>query len=220
MHTLPPPLRAVVFDFDGTLLDSLPMVLRAHHHAIAPFHPPLTDAEMFDRLGGPPERTLQAMLRDPAHAAEALRRIEAYWTSNEHEAQPYPGVRETLAGLRARRLALGLWTGRDRASTLRLLQAHDFDGLFTTSVCGDDLATHKPDPAGLREVLRRLAVGADEAIYLGDAAVDVQAGAACGVRTVFIHHGREVAPEITTLAWRVVETPAEAYALLAATLEA
>jgi HAD superfamily hydrolase (TIGR01509 family) len=169
---------------------------------------------MFERLGGPPERTLQAMLRDPAHAAEALRRIEEYWKDHEHEAQPYPGAHEALNGLRQRGIELGLWTGRDHDSTGRMLQVHGFADRFTTTVCGDDLASHKPDPAGLREVLRRLAVRPDEAIYLGDAAVDVQAGAACGVRTVLIHHGRPIAPEAAAQAWRSVETPAEAYALV------
>lgn len=211
--------RAVIFDFDGTLLDSLPLVLRAHHHAVEPFHPRLTDAEMFERLGGPPARTLQAMLRDPTHAAEALRRIEEYWTRHEHEARPYSGAREMLTGLRARGHLLGLWTGRDRASTRRLMAAQGFDDLFAVMVCGDDLSSHKPDPAGLREVLRRLAVVPNDALYFGDASVDVFAGASCGVRTVFIRHGRESAPEVAAQAWRIVETPAEAYAMLIPGLE-
>jgi HAD superfamily hydrolase (TIGR01509 family) len=214
MPERPPPPRAVVFDLDGTLIDSLPLVLRAHHHAIAPFHPPLTDAQLLARFGGPPARLLRALLGDAAQAAEALRRLEEHWTVNAHEAQPFAGARALLADLRARGLALGLWTGRDRASTEALLRAHGLDAFFATSVCGDDLATHKPDAAGLREILQQLAVRADEALYVGDAEVDVRAGAAAGVRTLLIRHGREVAPEVVTQAWRVVETPGEAFALM------
>ena len=208
-----PPLRAVVFDLDGTLIDSLPLVLRAHHHALAPFHPPLTDAQMFARFGGPPARTLAALLGNADHTAEALRRMEDYWAAHAHEALMFAGASELLASLRAGGRGLGLWTGRDRATTEQVLTAHALR--VDAAVCGDDLPTHKPDAAGLREILSSLAVRADEALYVGDAEVDVLAGVACGVRTVLIRHGRTVAADVLAQAWRVVETPGEAYAVVA-----
>ena len=216
MAERPPSCRAVVFDFDGTLVDSMPMVLAAHAHAIEPYHPPLSGPEWFARLGGPPVRTLTELLPDAAHVAPALRRLEDFMAVRAAQVRPFAGGRELLATLAAAGCATGLWTGRDRATTEEMLRLHHLDGGLAASVCGDDLATHKPHPEGLRVVLQRLNVAAAAALYVGDADVDVLAGAELGLRTVLIRHGRAVAPEVAARAWRVVDTPAEAYALVAA----
>jgi len=69
------PVRAVIFDLDGTLVDSMPHVLRAFAHALAPFRPDLDIDGIFHGLGGPPERTLLDLTGDAEKAAEALRRL-------------------------------------------------------------------------------------------------------------------------------------------------
>ena len=84
------PKRAVVFDLDGTLLDSLPLVLEAIRHALEPFGGSPT-MDIFARLGGPPERFLADLLPDPVHVPEALRRMVAFHHRNHHLIQPYPG---------------------------------------------------------------------------------------------------------------------------------
>lgn len=211
-------IRAVIFDLDGTLLDSMPLVLRAFAHALAPFRPDLDMAGIFQRLGGPPERTFLELTGDEAKAAEALRRLDSFGFENGELVQPFDGMRSLLEKLHSTGVRLAIWTGRDRQTTGSLLTAHDLAGFFTTVVCGDDLATHKPHPAGLLEILARLDVQAHEALYSGDADADVLGGAEAGVRTVLIHHGREVEPSIATRAWQVVGTPPQAYALIAAAL--
>ena len=75
------PTRAVVFDLDGTLLDSLPLVLRAFTHAVAPFGGRPTMA-MFATLGGPPERIFGDMVADPNQVPAALRRLHDYNLEN------------------------------------------------------------------------------------------------------------------------------------------
>lgn len=206
-------VRAVVFDLDGTLVNSLPLVLQAYAHALAPFRPELTEAEIYALLGGPPERFFAELLGEPAQAAEALARLEKFGLENWQLIEPFAGMAELIEALRER-CALGLWTGRDRESTEWLLRDHGLAGKVRTYVCGDDLATHKPDPAGLREVLRRLDATPEEALFAGDADVDVLAGAAIGVRTILIEHDRVVEESVKMKAWRVVKTPAEAYAII------
>lgn len=206
-------VRAVVFDLDGTLVDSMPLVLRAYAHALAPFRPDLSDEAVLALLGGPPDRFFAELLGDPAHAAQALRRLEEFGAANWGLIEPFAGMAETIEALRER-CALALWTGRDRESTEWLLREHGLASAVRACVCGDDLASHKPDPAGLREALRQLGVGAAEAIFVGDADVDVLAGAEAGVRTVLIEHGRAISPEVRAKAWRIVGTPTEAYRLL------
>ena len=203
-------LRAVVFDLDGTLLDSLPLVLAAIGHALEPFgrKPP---AEIFARLGGPPERFLPKLLDDLAHVPAALERMHAYHRDNIHLVQPFEGVLRLLEQLKTSGVQVGVWTGRDRASTVQMFQQHRLDGLVATVVCGDDLPTHKPDPEGLCEVLRRLNVKPEETLFVGDADVDVLGGVACGVDTLLIKHGREIEAQISGQSWHTALSPAEAY---------
>jgi HAD superfamily hydrolase (TIGR01509 family) len=212
MNVAPAP-RAVVFDLDGTLLDSLPLVLAAITHALEPFGTRPT-MDIFATLGGPPARFLPDFLRDVNHLPVAMARLEAYHRENTHLIQPFEGVPAMLADLRALGVQVAIWTGRDRISAERLLLAHQLQGYFATVVCGDDLPTHKPEPEGLREIMRRLGVSPSETVFVGDADVDVLGGAACGVDTILIRHNREIEAHITSKSWHAVISPAEAYALV------
>jgi HAD superfamily hydrolase (TIGR01549 family) len=205
--------RAVVFDLDGTLLDSLPQVLRAFAHALEPFGPRPT-MEIFARLGGPPSRVFHTLLDKIEHVPSAIERLEAFNRDNDHLIEPFSGMAATLAQLQAHGVRLAVWTGRDRETTRALMRLHRMEDYFHTVLCGDDLATHKPDPQGLREIIRRLGVDADEVIMVGDADVDVLGGVACAVDTVLIRHAREVDVAVSTKAWRTVGSPGEAYALV------
>jgi pyrophosphatase PpaX len=204
--------RAIVFDLDGTLVDSLPLVLRAFAHALEPFGPRPT-MELFARLGGPPARIFSGLVHDQKHVPAAMKRLHEFNREHHHLIRPFDGVGVVLEQLRTRGAALAVWTGRDRASTDWLLQTHGLDGFFSTVLCGDDLPSHKPDPAGLQDILRQLAVKPAEALLVGDADVDVLGGAACNVDTLLIGHAREVEKTIRAKAWRTVVSPFEAYEL-------
>lgn len=208
------PTSAVVFDLDGTLVDSLPLVLRAITHAIEPFGPVRPTMEIFARLGGPPERFMPGLLDDPRNTPVALQRMEDFHRENHHMIRPFDGATDVLEKLRARDVQIGIWTGRDRETTDWLLNHHGLTRFFDTVVCGDDLPSHKPDPAGLREILLRLETPGRETLYVGDADVDVLGGAACSVDTLLIRHSREIDAEIRSKAWRTVTSPVEAYALV------
>ena len=205
---------AVVFDLDGTLVDSLSLVLRSIAHAIEPFGPPRPTMEIFARLGGPPERFLPGLIGSDQHVPEAMERMGAFHRANQHLIAPFTGAALALENLRARGIALAIWTGRDRESGEWLLREQGLTELFATVVYGDDLPTHKPEPEGMREILRRLDVPAAETIFVGDADVDVLGGVAAGVDTILIRHARELNAAVRGQAWRTVETPADAFALL------
>jgi HAD superfamily hydrolase (TIGR01509 family) len=206
--------RAVVFDLDGTLIDSLPLVLNSIAHALEPFGARPT-MEIFAKLGGPPDRFLPTLLDDPRHVPTAMVRMTTYHRENLHLVQPFAGALEMLAALRARGMQLAIWTGRDRESGTEILGDLELADYFSTIVFGDDLPTHKPDPQGLREIMTRLGVNAAETLFVGDADVDVLGGAGCSVDTILIEHTRAIAPAVRAQAWRCVPTPAEAFALLA-----
>lgn len=205
------PTRAVVFDLDGTLLDSLSLVLRAFTHAVAPFGGRPTMA-MFATLGGPPDKVFNDLVDDPGQVPAALRRLHDFNQENQHLITPFAGAVELLDQLRARSVRLGVWTGRDRASTDYLLKVHQLTERFEAVVCGDDLASHKPDSEGLINLLKRLEVTAAHTLYVGDADVDVLGGAGARVDTILISQARVANPSVAAKAWRTVDSPAAAYA--------
>ncbi len=208
-------MKAVVFDLDGTLIDSIPLVLRAFIHALEPFRPELTEADIFMRLGGPPERTMAELVGDDeARVMEALRRLETFGFANAHLVQPFPGMRDMLVELRARGLKIAVWTGRDRTTTEAILRIHELAGFFNAVICGDDLPTHKPHPGGLEEIFTTLSVSAGQAFLVGDADADVLGGSAAGVDTLLIRHAREPDMAVVAKVWGMVDTPAEAYRIV------
>lgn len=203
--------RAVVFDLDGTLIDSMPFVLRAFAHALAPFRPDLNANDIFLRLGGPPERTLLELTGDAAKANEALRRLDAFGFTDVSLVPPFAGVHAFLTTLVERGLRLAVWTGRDRMTTEMILRGHGLAEFFRDMVCGDDLSSHKPHPEGLVALMQRLRVSPVETVFVGDSDVDVIGGAEAGVRTVLIDHGRVIPNGVKERVWRQLGRPDEAY---------
>ena len=206
--------RVVVFDLDGTLFDSLPGVLRAIRHALEPFESRPLTMDIFPNLGGPPERFFPGLLRDPSHAPAALARLSSFVAENGWDASPYPGATVLLEDLVRAGFRTAVWTGRDRASTLELVQRHALGTLIAAEVCGDDLPSHKPDPEGMAVLLRRFSADPGETLFVGDSDVDVHSGEAAGVRTILIRAGRTLGEAVAGKAWRVAESHADAYALV------
>jgi HAD superfamily hydrolase (TIGR01509 family) len=213
------PPRAVVFDLDGTLLDSLSVVLEALRHALEPYGE-RPGMDIFPQLGGPPEKFLQSLVHDPRHVPVVMERLAEFHRLNGHLLRPFPGVHALLEQLQRRGVRLAIWTGRDRESAGWLLQHHGLAHFFDAVVCGDDLPTHKPEPAGLREIMGRLDVTPAETLFVGDADVDVLGGLSCGVDTMLIRQGREVDATLVAKCWRAVGSPQEAFDVVLAQVPA
>jgi len=181
-----PPVRAIIFDVDGTLVDTIEAYRIVAERAAAPHGIAITrqlvceslnrtDASFWDLVlpENTPERDrLKSELR-----AQAM----ALWPDvlREH-ARLIPGVIVTLQALAASGLRLGIVTGARRGTFEPLAQAGLMD-LFEAVVTGEDVSQPKPHPEGLLRCLEKLGVSAGEAVYVGDTPVDVQAGHAAGV---------------------------------------
>ena len=207
-----PRYRGVVFDLDGTLLDSMPLVVRGLALAVEPFRSRPDRREVMGSLGGPSEACLRRLLGGEAHVAAALARYTEFLGRHEPLSRLFPGARKLVEDLHQAEIHLGLWTGRERSMTVARLGALALDRCFPVLVCGDDLPSHKPDPAGLLRILAQWRLRPDEALFVGDSDQDLAGARAAGVPMVAIRHDREVAPELLKHPVAVVETPPQAYA--------
>ena len=206
-------MRAAIFDLDGTLVDSMPFVVEAFIHAVEPFRARPLEVEVLAQLGGPLEACLRNLLGPLAKESlgPAMERLLRYEHGQEQKLMPFAGARELLALLRSRGVKLGIWTGRDRWSAERVLEVHGLAGFFGAVVCGDDLPTYKPDPAGLLRAIELVGSRAEETVFMGDADADVLGGHAAGVHTIFVHHGRFAPAHVHSRAAEVFAEPGEAY---------
>jgi len=204
--------RGVVFDLDGTLVDSMPIVLDGLAAAVEPYRPRPARDEVMAALGGPSDACVRRLLGSRKHLAAALAAYLGFLVQHEDRIRPFRGARRLLADLSAASVRLGIWTGRERDSALVHLRALALDRYFDALVCGDDLPSHKPDPAGLCRIIRRWRRKPAEVLFVGDSDQDLAGGAAAGASVVTIQHGRRMPPGLLRHALAVADTPAAAYA--------
>jgi HAD superfamily hydrolase (TIGR01509 family) len=168
-------LPVVVFDLDGTLVDSLPATVRCFQDAVAPalgrVPPP---EEIFDRFG-PADQEIVSTWVGPEHAGAALDRLYRGYAEAWRTTRPFPGVTALLEALLAAGRRLALFTGRGRASTDALLAATRLSRVFAVTVTGEEVPRPKPAPDGILAVLERLGAAAEDAVYVGDTVKDVEA---------------------------------------------
>lgn len=195
----------IVFDLDGTLVDSAPDIASSIDAALQSLGLPPCGLEQAQRyLGNGVERLVKRALTgdmwgEPEHAlyVEALARfLNLYDESNGRHTKVYPDVLEALGLLRKAGIRLCGLTNKKRRFTEPLLQAKGLAAFFEFWVCGDDLGRQKPDPAPLLHVMQRLGVAAAATWMVGDSATDVATARAAGVRILAVsygyNHGRDI----------------------------
>jgi HAD superfamily hydrolase (TIGR01549 family) len=179
--------KAVLFDWDGTLLDSAEASFRSFGRLFGSYSLPF-DREAFERTYFPDwYRTYEAMGLAPAHWEEADRRWLGFYT--EEPAQLLPGARAALERLVAAGIPLGLVTSGERERVVADLKRVELGEFFASIVCGTDLAARKPDPAPLRRGLGELGVAPGDAAYVGDSPDDVAMARAAGVFAIAVAGG-------------------------------
>lgn len=179
-----PRARALVLDFDGTVVDSHAYTFGAIRHAVGPWAPGLSDADIHAQFG-PPERVILARWVPAADLDGAYARLQRYYREHAGRVQPHPGLRALLVDARAARIPCGLFTGRAADSAHMLLRALALDALFDAVVAGDAPLRPKPAPDGVLDLARRWGVPAAEVLVAGDSPLDIAAAQAAGARAVF-----------------------------------
>lgn len=195
---MPFPFQALVFDLDGTLIDSAPDMTRVLNRTLAEFgRPALTEAQVRTMVGDG-----SAMLVRQAFAAtgeplgdEAVQPVLRHYLDTYYDdAEPpvlYADVAQTLAVLAARGVRLGLCTNKPERITRKLLGIMGLEGLFGAVAGGDTLPVKKPDGRHLTWVLEQLDAqdGSARAAMIGDNGNDVKAARSAGVPVVAMSYG-------------------------------
>lgn len=186
-----PRYPVVLFDLDGTLINSVRLILDSYHHAMRALGlPPRADEEWLRGLGTP-LRVQFAEYEDGTGRMERL--IAAYREYNlaHHDAAitVYDGVVPVVRALGGAGRRLALVTSKNRAGAERGLRLAGLDALFGVIVGADDVAQPKPHPEPVLRALDQLGARAGEAIFVGDSVHDMHAGRAAGVATAAVLWG-------------------------------
>ncbi|PWT91916.1 MAG: hypothetical protein C5B54_04425 [Acidobacteria bacterium] len=181
--------KAIIFDRDGTLFNSLPVILRSFNYGIEPFTSKRpTDAEWFAAFG-PDEQEVMGKFIPADKKPEAFKRFFEYYQGHFSEIQLYPHVREMLARVKQAVGKIALFTGGGRTSTEFCLREQKILYYFDVLITGDEVINPKPHPEGILKALQTLSVDAHEAMIVGDAGADILAGKDAGVTTVLARWG-------------------------------
>jgi HAD superfamily hydrolase (TIGR01549 family) len=180
-------LKALLFDLDGTLLDSFPAHLEAYRIMFGRFGIEITKESFLKSYSPNWYETYQAM----GLPKEAWEIANAYWLEAAALQTPglFPGVEQILPQL-ANSYKLGLVTSGSKSRVVRDLTRTGINGVFEVVITGDDVQQPKPAPQGLELALARLNVQPREAVYIGDAQADYEMAHAAkvqfvGVRSAF-----------------------------------
>jgi len=192
----PPRPEAVVFDLDGTLVDSLPGIAASTRETVEAFLgrvPERLGDEAVTRMVGEGARILltRAFAAEGAPLPEgALERWRsAYDRLAPTHTRPMPGATRLLDALRDAGVAVGLCTNKPHEATLKLLEALSWRARFDAVRGAGSTPADKPDPRHLLAVLEALGTGPSAAWFIGDSPTDAEAGVAAGVHTVLLAHG-------------------------------
>jgi 2-phosphoglycolate phosphatase len=199
------PLRAVLFDLDGTLLDTAPDMVGAlntlrHEHGLAP----LPYDEVRGAVSHGAARIVKTGFPDasPERRAELQRRfLEIYRGALSRGTRLFPGMEQVLDTLARRRLKSGIVTNKPAWLTDPLLEELGIRARFDCVVSGDTVAERKPHPLPLLHAAMLAEVAPGECIYVGDAERDVQAARAAGMPALVANYGYMLAGE-DSAAWR------------------
>ena len=191
-------VRAVLFDLDGTLVDSAPDLTVATNKMLSALGYPHVNCTQVKGWVGDGARSLvmRALIANFGNVpAESLIEqsyvlFQRYYAESVYQDSTlYPGVHETLQILISRGLALACVTNKPSRFTKPLLEKSGLIGFFGAVVSGDDLSLKKPDPAPLEFAAEQLGVALTACVFVGDSTNDIRAAGAAGIPVLWATYG-------------------------------
>lgn len=194
-------LKAVIFDFDGTLADTAPAIVATMKQTFREMGLPEPEEELIKSTIGLP---LEGCCRISGNleesqvevAASTYRRIFNDYAATHTKV--YPGVVDTMNALAARGLRLAIATSRGPNSLDLVLRTNSIEVVFETRVTGHDGYAPKPAPDMVLVLLERMGLTPDEALVVGDTTFDIEMGNGAGCRTCAVTYGNHSREKLLT----------------------
>lgn len=181
-------IKAIIFDFDGTLANTLPICYYAFQNVFKEFDNKDLSSEEIKAMFGPSET---GIIRDNLSHANKEHAIELYYEkyTERHEQLVIHNkeIDNLIKYLKDKEIKLGIVTGKAKRSLDISLKSLRMDNLFDVIITGDDVDKPKPHPEGLIKALSLLGVENSDAIFIGDSDADIHAGVQANVYTIGVH---------------------------------
>jgi len=184
-------IRGIVFDFDGTIVDSMQMVFSALNDALKKRSLPTIEIELLGRMAGLP---VIDIISSKAHINEAAAKevekdvFETYTSFCRTSCQLLPHVESTLKTLKSKKIKLGLFTTTPRKPLRAVAEKFALKDFFDIMIAKED-AKNKPNPEGLDKIIAEFKIKKDECLYVGDSPIDILTGKAAGIKTIAVTTG-------------------------------
>lgn len=177
---------AVLFDLDGTVVDTIPHILASFRHATAEvLGTALSDEVLLHHVGVPLARQMRYFTDDEAEADRLLAAYRAFnHRTHDDMARLYPNSVQALTAIHAAGLPMGIVTSKSRHMAERAIALFDLGRYFEVLVTADDTECHKPDPLPLQFAAELLGMNPARLVYVGDAPADIACGKGAGAATV------------------------------------
>lgn len=185
------PYAIAIFDLDGTIGDTLPLIYEAFDAALRPkLNRRLPDHEVRAMFGPPDNAIIRSLISGEEGELAVERYTDVYQRDHDRLATLFPGIEATLEAARQQGMRLALVTGKSRVTALHSLKAFGVLDNFDAIYAGDDVERQKPDPEALLRAMRDLGRRDEEnAVIIGDSAADVLAGRAASIATIGVTWG-------------------------------
>jgi len=180
-------VNTVIFDFDGTLIDTNDVILASWQHTYRYFLGHDVSVEHITKTFGEPlMKTLAREFPDvpPQESAEVYRTYQRKIAADM--VKLFPDVVEMLQAVKDKGYKMGIVTSRTKESTMNYLEMFNIGGFFDGLVSCDDTNIHKPNPEPLLMGLEKLGASAEESIMVGDSIFDIKCANNAGVKSVLV----------------------------------
>ncbi|WP_164669975.1 HAD family hydrolase [Virgibacillus doumboii] len=178
-------MKAIIFDFDGTLANTLPICSYAFQKVFKEFDNKNLSLDGIKAMFGPSETGIIRKNLTNVNKEQAIELYyKAYSENHSNLVKPDKEIDDMIKHLKDNGIKIGIVTGKARRSLDISLKALQMDKLFEIIITGDDVVKPKPHPEGIIKALSLLGVQNNEAMFIGDSDADIQAGNQANVHTV------------------------------------
>jgi 2-phosphoglycolate phosphatase len=183
-------IRGIIFDFDGTLIDSYEAIAESLNHVRTSFSLPAIPAEEIRPTVGHGLEKLIAKAVGPERVDEGIRLFrQSYASLCERKTSILPQVKETLDTLDRRGYQMAIATNKPSYFARDILKALEIDHLFVEVLGPNDVERPKPDPEMIEIIIMRIGLSPEEIVYVGDMPLDVEVGRRAGVAVYAVPTG-------------------------------